>query len=176
MNLQGTSLIAGARGATGGPRFRAVNPSLGATLEPEFHEASDAEVVRAMDAAAAAFGQFGNRSAEERAVFLERIAGHIEGLGDALIERANAETGLPVARLIGERARTCGQLRQFAQVVREGSWVDARIDTALPDRQPLPRPDLRRMLAQRMGEQVVINGIVEIDRAAGHAGLLQAGG
>ena len=145
MNLQGTSLIAGARGATGGPRFRAVNPSLGATLEPEFHEASDAEVVRAMDAAAAAFGQFGNRSAEERAVFLERIAGHIEGLGDALIERANAETGLPVARLIGERARTCGQLRQFAQVVREGSWVDARIDTALPERQP-PRPDIRRML------------------------------
>ena len=90
--------------------------------------------------------QFRNRSAQERAAFLERIAGHIEGLGDALIERANAETGLPVARLTGERARTCGQLRQFAQVVREGSWVDARIDTALPERQPLPRPDIRRML------------------------------
>jgi NADP-dependent aldehyde dehydrogenase len=154
MNLQGTSLIAGARGATGGPRFRAVNPSLGVTLEPEFHEASDADVARAMDAAAAVFDEFRNRSAQERAAFLERIAERIEGLGDALIERANAETGLPAARLTGERARTCGQLRQFAQVVREGSWVDARIDTAKPDRQPLPRPDIRRML-KGMGPVVV---------------------
>ncbi len=146
MNLQGTSLIAGARGATGGRSFRAVNPALGTTLETEFHEASDAEAARAMDAAAAAFDEFHDRPAQERAAFLERIAERIEGLGDALIERANAETGLPVARLTGERARTCGQLRQFAQVLREGSWVDARIDTALPDRQPLPRPDIRRML------------------------------
>ena len=86
------------------------------------------------------------RTSLERAQFLERIAAEIEALGDALIERANAETALPAARLSGERARTCGQLRLFAQTVREGSWVDARIDTALPDRQPLPRPDLRRML------------------------------
>src|SRR5690606_28540093 len=74
------------------------------------------------------------------------IASEIEALGDELLQRAHAETGLPMARLTGERARTTGQLRLFAQLVREGSWVDARIDRALPDRQPLPRPDIRRML------------------------------
>jgi 2,5-dioxopentanoate dehydrogenase len=146
MTLQGTSYLAGARGQVGGRSFRAINPSTGATLEPEFHEASNDEARRALDAAAAAFNDFRNRSPAERAAFLERIAEGIEALGDALIERANAETGLPVARLTGERGRTCGQLRLFAQTVREGSWVDARIDTALPDRQPAPRPDIRRML------------------------------
>jgi NADP-dependent aldehyde dehydrogenase len=123
-----------------------MNPATGAALEPQFHEALDAEAARAMEAAAAAFEDYRQRAPQERAQFLERIADGIEALGDALIERANAETGLPVARLTGERARTCGQLRLFAQAVREGSWVDARIDTALPDRQPLPRPDIRRML------------------------------
>jgi NADP-dependent aldehyde dehydrogenase len=146
MSLQGTSLIAGARGAMGGRRFSAANPSTGKSLAPEFHEAPEAEVARAMEAAATAFGDYRNRSVAQRAEFLERVAACIEELGDALIERAHAETALPVARLTGERARTCGQLRLFAQVVREGSWVDARIDTALPNRQPAPRPDIRRML------------------------------
>ena len=77
---------------------------------------------------------------------LDAIATEIEGLGDVLLDRAHLETGLPLPRLQGERARTCSQLRLFAAVVREGSWLDVRIDTALPDRQPLPRPDLRRML------------------------------
>src|SRR3974390_3059802 len=67
-------------------------------------------------------------------------------LGDDLIQRGHLETGLPEARLTGERARTVNQLKLFAQLVREGSWVDARIDTAVPDRQPAPKPDLRRML------------------------------
>jgi len=67
-------------------------------------------------------------------------------LGDELLKRAHLETGLPEARLTGERARTAGQLRLFAQIAREGSWVDARIDHAIPDRQPAPKPDLRRML------------------------------
>lgn len=146
MNLQGTSLIAGARGATGGRRFSAANPATGRALAPEFHEASDAEVARAMESAAAAFSDYRNRSAAQRAEFLDRIAARIEELGDVLIERAHLETALPVARLTGERGRTCAQLRLFAQVVREGSWVDARIDTAMPDRQPLPRPDIRRVL------------------------------
>ncbi|MDQ2640633.1 MAG: aldehyde dehydrogenase (NADP(+)) [Pseudomonadota bacterium] len=146
MNLQGTSLIAGERGKTGVNSFKAANPADGSTLEPAFHEATTEEAARAMDTAAAAFDDYRRRPAEERAKFLERVADAIEGLGDALIERAVAETGLPTARLVGERGRTCGQLRLFAQVVREGSWVDARIDTALPDRQPLPRPDIRRML------------------------------
>jgi NADP-dependent aldehyde dehydrogenase len=146
MSLQGTSIIAGARGRTGGKTFSAHNPATGAQLEPLFHEAGDAEVAQAMEASAAAFADYRTRSAAERATFLDRIATEIEALGDALIERAQAETGLPAARITGERGRTCGQLRLFAQVVREGSWVDARIDTALPKREPAPRPDIRRML------------------------------
>ncbi len=105
-----------------------------------------ADVDAAMRAADAAFVEYRQTTGEARATFLERIADEIVALGDALIERAHLETGLPAARLTGERARTVGQLRLFAQVVREGSWVDARIDTAIPDRQPVPKPDLRRML------------------------------
>jgi alpha-ketoglutaric semialdehyde dehydrogenase len=146
MPLLGLSLLAGAPGQTGGKTFRAVNPATSAALEPTFHEASAAEVHAALDASAAAFAVYRACSGAERAKFLETIAAEIEALGDALLQRAHAETGLPLARLTGERARTCGQLRLFAAVAREGSWVDARIDPALPDRQPLPRPDIRRML------------------------------
>jgi len=146
MTLHGTSLIAGQPGQTGGKTFKAYAPATGAALEPAFHEASDQEVERAMLAAGEAFADYRNRTSAERAAFLETIADEIEALGDDLIERASAETGLPAARITMERGRTCGQLRLFASVVREGSWVDARIDTALPDRQPLPRPDIRRML------------------------------
>lgn len=146
MSLHGLSLIAGHPGMSGGKTFRAVNPATAQPLEPDFHEAAAAEADRAMEAAATAFADYRARPAAERAHFLDTIAVEIEGLGDVLLQRAQAETGLPLARLTGERGRTCGQLRLFAQLVREGSWVDARIDPALPDRQPLPRPDLRRML------------------------------
>jgi alpha-ketoglutaric semialdehyde dehydrogenase len=146
MTLHGKSIIAGAPGQTGGKTFHAVNPATSQRLDPAFHEASDAEVNRALETSAAAFGVYRDTSGTARAALLEAIATEIEALGDALLQRANAETGLPVARITGERARTCGQLRLFAQLVREGSWVDARIDPALPDRQPLPRADLRRML------------------------------
>jgi alpha-ketoglutaric semialdehyde dehydrogenase len=146
MTLTGLSLIAGTAGATGGATFRAVNPSSGDRLDPDFHEASEADVHRAMEAAAEAFAEYRAVNGDGRARFLEAIAAEIEGLGDVLVQRAHAETGLPIGRLQGERARTCGQLRLFAQVAREGSWIDARIDLALPDRQPLPRPDLRRIL------------------------------
>ena len=144
--LHGRSLIAGRPAQAGGRIFRAINPATSESLDPEFHEASPAGVDGAMESAAAAFHDYRERSGAERAHFLETIAGEIEGLGDTLLQRAGAETGLPAARLTGERARTCAQLRLFAQLVTEGSWVDARIDPALPDRQPLPRPDLRRML------------------------------
>jgi NADP-dependent aldehyde dehydrogenase len=146
MNLHGKSLLAGVPGQTGGKTFHAVNPATNTPLEPAFHEASPAEVDRAMTASGEAFAEYRTRSGADRAKLLETIATEIEALGDALPQRANAETGLPLARITGERARTCGQLRLFAQLAREGSWVDARIDPALPDRQPLPRPDLRRML------------------------------
>jgi len=144
--LHGKSLIAGQLADAGSATFRARNPATGAELEPAFLEATAAEAARAVDAAAEAFAEYGTRPPEERARFLEAIAAEIEALGDTLIERTTAETGLPAARIAGERSRTCGQLRLFAELVREGSWVDARIDTALPDRQPAPRPDIRRML------------------------------
>jgi NADP-dependent aldehyde dehydrogenase len=145
-SLRGLSLLAGTPGQTGGATFRAINPSTGELLAPDFHEASLAEVDRAANAAADAFARYRLLPGADRARFLETIATEIEALGDTLLQRAHAETGLPLPRLTGERGRTCAQLRLFAQVVREGSWVDARIDPALPDRQPLPRPDLRRQL------------------------------
>lgn len=144
--LHGKSLIAGMPARTGGKTFQATNPATAEALDPLFHECSLAEVDAALGAAAAAFADYRQRSGAERAALLETIATEIEALGDSLLQRAHQETGLPLARITGERARTCGQLRLFAQLTREGSWVDARIDTALPDRQPLPRPDLRRML------------------------------
>ena len=146
MILHGLSLIAGHPGQTGGKTFHAANPSTSAPMEPVFHEATAAEAAAALEASAAAFADYRARTGAERAKFLEAIAAEIEALGDTLIHRAHAETGLPLARLLGERGRTCGQLRLFAHVAREGSWVDARIDPALPQRQPLPRADLRRML------------------------------
>ena len=146
MNLHGKSFI-GDRLATGGSdTFHATSPLNSALLEPAFHAASAADVEVAMQLAEAAFAAYRQTTGEQRAALLERIAEEIMALGDDLIQRAHLETGVPEARLTGERARTVNQLKMFAQVAREGSWVDARIDTAQPDRQPVPKPDLRRML------------------------------
>ena len=146
MNLHGKNFIGDQLSSGSGETFRAVSPLDSAPLEPAFHAAGTKEVDAAMTLAEAAFGLYRETTGAQRAVFLECIADELMALGDDLLKRANLETGLPEARLIGERGRTVGQLKQFAQVVREGSWVDARIDTALPDRQPAPKPDLRRML------------------------------
>jgi len=145
--LHGKSFIAGAPLADSARTFHAVSPLTGDRLEPAFHEVGAAEVDRALILAEEAFAIFGHAPAEQRAALLEKIGAEIMALGDDLLQRAHLETGLPLARLTGERGRTVGQLALFAALVREGSWCDARIDTALPDRQPLPRPDLRRMLA-----------------------------
>jgi 2,5-dioxopentanoate dehydrogenase len=102
----------------------------------------DTLVVQAQEA----FKIYSKTSAATRARFLRTIATEIENLGADLISTAMAETNLPETRLVGERGRTCGQLRLFATYIEEGSWVEARIDTALPDRQPLPRPHLAKML------------------------------
>jgi alpha-ketoglutaric semialdehyde dehydrogenase len=93
-----------------------------------------------------AFKEYKKVLPEQKAIFLETIAGEIEALGDALINQASEETNLPAARLTGERARTTMQLRMFADMVKEGSWVEASIDSSRPDRKPAPRPDLRKML------------------------------
>ncbi|MBL9199015.1 MAG: aldehyde dehydrogenase (NADP(+)) [Opitutaceae bacterium] len=146
MPLHGLSLIAGALGRHSDNTFRAVDPASNAKLDPEFHEATELEANQAIHLAAGAAAAYRARSGADRAKFLEAIATEIEALGDALLKRAHEETRLPLPRLTSERGRTCAQLRLFAAVAREGSWVDARIDPALPDRQPQPRPDLRRML------------------------------
>jgi len=146
MNLHGLCFIGDQLSTGTGETFRAISPLDSSTLAPQFYRAGAKEAHTALELAEAAFASFGQTTGAERAAFLERIADEIIALGDDLISRARQETGLPEARLAGERARTAGQLRLFAQVAREGSWVDARIDTAIPDRQPLPKPGLRRML------------------------------
>jgi len=93
-----------------------------------------------------AFQQYKLFSGKQRAAFLRAIADEIEALGPTLITTVVQETNLPEARITGERGRTTGQCRMFAQYIEEGSWVEARIDTAIPERTPLPRPDLRKML------------------------------
>jgi NADP-dependent aldehyde dehydrogenase len=125
------------------PSHAAVNPATGEVLEPSFTVADVPQVESACALADAAAISFGETTPEARAIFLETIADEIVAIGDELTERAMAETGLPRARLEGERARTAGQLRLFAQVLREGSWAGLTIDPALPERSPLPRPDLR---------------------------------
>ena len=109
-------------------------------------DSTSAEIDRAVRAADSAFASFRALPGESRAAFLDVIATEIEVLGDALIECASRETALPVGRITSERARTTGQIRMFAALVREGSWCDARIDHAIPDRKPVPKPDLRRVL------------------------------
>ena len=141
-----SSLIDGAVQAGSGVRFRATDPSTGRALEPEFISASAQDVERAAELAAAAAPQLTAISPRERATFLRTIADELTADGATIVERAQLETGLPRPRLEGELARTAGQLRLFAEVVEEGSWVDARIDEALPDRKPLPRSDVRSML------------------------------
>jgi NADP-dependent aldehyde dehydrogenase len=135
-----------ADGTPQGPGHRAHDPSDGAPLAPDYHDASNALVDRAARAAERAFAAYRGLSAERRAAFLRSIAQEIDALGPALLERAHRETGLPLARLASERGRTVAQLRLFADVVEEGSWVEARVDLAIPERQPLPKPDLRRCL------------------------------
>ena len=128
--------------------FRSVAAATGQPDGPVFavHGASDVDAACA--AAADAFKVYRATDRGARARFLETIAEEILAIGDALIEAAMAESGLPRARLEGERGRTVGQLRMFADVLRKGAFQQLRIDPALPDRLPLPRPDIRlRMIA-----------------------------
>jgi NADP-dependent aldehyde dehydrogenase len=147
MELTGHHLIGDTTGAVGQETFQAQDPSSQAVLSPAFHEATVSEVGMALRLGQECFDTFRSTTAEDRAAFLEAIADEVMALGDALLERAHQETGLPMARLTGERGRAVNQAKLFAGLIREGSWVDARIDLALPDRQPLPKPDIRRMLA-----------------------------
>ena len=126
--------------------FRAINPASGAELDPLFYSATIEEIDRAADLATSAFPTFVACSGRGRAQLLRRIADGLANEGAVIVDRANLETGLPVTRLQGELGRTTGQLKLFAELLEEGSWVDARIDEADGARKPIPRPDVRSML------------------------------
>lgn len=138
------SILIGAADRSSDDRFAAIDPSTGESIGPEFSAAGGEHVEQACALADAAFASFSATDLETRAAFLEEIASAILAIGDDLIVRAMAESGLPRARLEGERGRTVGQLRMFAAFVRTGDWLHATIDPALPDRTPIPRSDLRR--------------------------------
>jgi len=147
--LQGRSLVAGQvasqTAAHGGNTFRGFSPADGRELDPVFFCATPDDVEAAVSAATEAATVYGASSGRERGQLLRRIADGIDAAAASLIEHAHAETALPRQRLAGEAARTSNQLRHFAEVVEEGSWVMARIDTANPARTP-PKPDIRSML------------------------------
>ncbi len=144
--INGGNIIGSELSAEGRATFQAYNPRQGSVIGSKFHEATEAEIGKAAGLAARAAETLQELGASETGDLLETIAAEILALGDELIEKANEETALGLDRLRGERDRTTNQLKLFAEIVREGSWVDARIDTPQPDRKPVPKPDLRRML------------------------------
>lgn len=143
-SAQGASVIGGVASAGGDGPFRAVDPRTARPRDLVFADATEDEVDLAVTLACDAFDDLAAVPDSRRADLLERIADNIVQLGDALIDVAESETGLPRARLLGERARTCDQLVQFAEVIRAGLHLDVIIDTPKPDGLPAPAPDLRR--------------------------------
>ncbi len=145
MQLTGRNIVGFESFSEGTVAIQSINPATGEALAPLFFKATLDELEYAAEKAEKAFQIYRKKTGFEKANFLEKIAEEIENLGETLIERYKAESGLPQGRAIGERGRTTGQLRLYAQLLREGSWVNARIDSSMPDRQPAPRPDLRSM-------------------------------
>ena len=144
--ITGKNYIGNTLSSLGSTTFSTFDPKLNIDNDWTFHEASDAEIVSAVRLAKSAFPVFRDITGKDRAIFLNAIADEIEALGDELIEVYCKETGLPEGRAKGERGRTMGQLRAFASLIEEGSWVQATIDTALPDRSPMPKSDIRKMM------------------------------
>lgn len=143
MPLLGHSIIAGTAVPGNAGTVRAFSPALDAPVEPAYTLLDEDQVAAAVASAAGASAAYAGTSPAERAAFLDAVAEEIEALGDELVDRAHLETGLSLARLTGERGRTCGQLRMFAAVARAGHHRGVRVDPALPDRTPAARPDLR---------------------------------
>ncbi|WP_232462722.1 aldehyde dehydrogenase family protein, partial [Pseudomonas fragi] len=142
--ITGQNFIGGQRSGAGSVHLHSVDASTGETLPYTFVQATEAEVNAAVGAANSAFPAFRSLPATRRAEFLEAIADEIDALGDDFVAIVCRETALPAPRIQGERGRTSGQMRLFANVLRRGDFYGARIDQALPDRQPLPRADLRQ--------------------------------
>ncbi len=149
MTINGTSLIGIGTGPQNTPTtkpFRAFNPAQGVELDTQFYPATQADVERAATLAHEAFAVTKNLSGKTKASFLRAIADGLQNALPHLVEVAGSETALPAARLEGEVGRTMMQLRLFADLVEEGSWVAARLDSPNPQRQPLPKPDVRSMM------------------------------
>lgn len=143
MPLTGKSILGYTSAEPCGQAFRATNPATGEQIQPQFYSASTEEANHAALLAERAFPQWSAASGKTKAALLRKIAEKIESLGEELTNRVTEETALPAARVKSETARTCFQLRFFAQFMEEGSWVSARIDQADPNRAPLPKPDVR---------------------------------
>jgi 2,5-dioxopentanoate dehydrogenase len=156
MAATGRSFIGFREGADSKTTFRAFNPATGEALEPEFQAATPEEVDLAARLAAEAFVTYRELPGAKRAEFLNKIAANIEAIVEPIVERAHLETALPKPRLQSETARTVNQLRLFAKVVEEGSWVQARIDRPDPNRKPLPKPGIRSLL-RPLGPVVVFS-------------------
>lgn len=146
MSIEGTSLIGFGRGARGGVEFYAFDPVKNSQIAPTFGSASLDDVERAAQLAATAAPKWAKLSGAERNKFLRLIAAKLEASIALLAERAMQETALPRARCESEIARTAGQLRLYGETAERGDWLDVRIETAQPDRKPLPKPDHRSML------------------------------
>jgi alpha-ketoglutaric semialdehyde dehydrogenase len=146
LKISGQSIIGFQQTTNAGESFGAFNPRTGESLAPSFFSSAPSDIDLAVKLADKAFAIYGRTSGRERGKFLRTIADKIDAAVDALVERAEQESALPKPRLIGESARTSGQLRLFAEVVEEGSWVMAHIDRPNADRKPAPKPDLRSML------------------------------
>ncbi|MFT4576514.1 MAG: alpha-ketoglutaric semialdehyde dehydrogenase [Polaribacter sp.] len=143
--ITGKNYIGNTLSAKGTKIFTTFNPQTNTENTSVITEATSAEINQAAELAAEAFQTYSKKSGKEKASFLRAIADEIEALGDALLEIYTSESGLPAGRAMGERGRTVGQLRAFAAHVEEGTWVEATIDTAQSDRQPMAKVDLRKM-------------------------------
>ncbi|MDX2417509.1 MAG: aldehyde dehydrogenase (NADP(+)) [Xanthomonadales bacterium] len=145
IEIKGQSCIAGNWITPPGENFQSFNPYSKETMYG-FASCGSNEIEQATRAADHAFQTYRKLDGKTIGVFLNTIADEIEALGDQLLEVCDSETALGLIRLTGERGRTSGQLRAFAELASKGEWVQASIDTALPDRAPVPKPDLRRMM------------------------------
>ncbi len=144
--ITGKNYIGTQRSAEGSKIFSTFDPVSNKENETRFYEASSEEIDKAVALAWKAFTCYQDYSGEQKSEFLNAIADEIEALGDELINTYCAESGLPRGRAMGERGRTVFQLRSFAELVKKGDWVEASIDTAQPDRAPIPKPDIRKMM------------------------------
>ncbi|AHC82012.1 MULTISPECIES: aldehyde dehydrogenase (NADP(+)) [Pseudomonas] len=142
--MTGSNFIGGQRSAAGSVRLQSLDARTGEALPQAFAQATPEEVDAAAQAAEAAFTEYNALAPQRRAQFLDAIADQLDALDDTFVATVCRETALPAGRIQGERARTSNQMRLFASVLRRGDYLGARIDRAQPQRQPLPRPDLRQ--------------------------------